>query len=242
MIKISFVSITLNNKDGFIKTIKSYQSFKVLYPNCEIIVIDGLSKDGTDKVSEEYKALINIYKSEKDDGIYDAMNKGLELVTGQYVCFMNAGDQILPEGMHELIKCITDSTVCYVGKVTWDSKLLNFKYLEFYPKLLRFPIHQAMLIPINLCFKFNLSYKVASDIDQKIKIVKSKKIKIFDIPVALCESNGVSQQLTSVKMIFYRSIELFQIAYDHYGLFIGLLNLAKFNIWHIYNYIRKYSI
>lgn len=59
----------------------------------EYIVIDGASKDGTTDIISSYSESIDVYVSEPDDGIYDAMNKALSLARGTHVCFMNAGDQ-----------------------------------------------------------------------------------------------------------------------------------------------------
>ena len=90
--KLSIITINYNNKDGLEKTIKSVicQSFK----DYEYIIIDGGSTDGSVEVIEKYKANINYWVSEKDNGIYHAMNKGVKVANGDYCLFMNSSDTI----------------------------------------------------------------------------------------------------------------------------------------------------
>ena len=237
--KISFITITLNNNNGLTKTLKSYDLFKNSYNNTELIVIDGKSIDDTTNTLRKYKNLIDFCVSEKDNGIYDAMNKGIKFVTGDFVCFMNAGDCILLEGMLSLVYNIDEKNICYIGDATWDVPLKNFKHLNFFPKLLRLPIHQAMLIPINKCYTFNLNYKIASDLDQKIKIIKSGRYILINEQVVLCESGGISQNILSFNDILERSFESFSIAKNHFGYFWGIINFFKFVIWHSFNRLRK---
>ena len=103
MIKFSIITITYNAAPVFGRTAESV--LKQDYRNIEHLIIDGASKDGTVDLAREYKrrsdAAGNGHEvrviSEPDKGLYDAMNKGLGLATGDYVCFMNAGD-FFPDG------------------------------------------------------------------------------------------------------------------------------------------------
>lgn len=90
MDKISIITVTYNCEKCIEGTIKSVLSQD--YPNIEYIVIDGNSNDGTKVVINKYIDRIATYVSEPDKGIYDAMNKGLKLATGDWVFFLNAGD------------------------------------------------------------------------------------------------------------------------------------------------------
>ncbi|MEI8140397.1 MAG: glycosyltransferase family 2 protein [bacterium] len=89
--KLSIITINLNHADGLEKTVKSVigQTFK----DFEFIVIDGGSKDSSLDVIRAYADLITRWVSEPDTGIYNAMNKGLHLAQGEYVYFLNSGDQ-----------------------------------------------------------------------------------------------------------------------------------------------------
>ena len=88
--KVSFITVVFNNKENLKKTLSAIRNQK--YRNVEIVIIDGGSTDGTLEVIAENKNIISYSVSEKDKGIYDAMNKGIRAATGDYVWFMNSGD------------------------------------------------------------------------------------------------------------------------------------------------------
>ncbi len=242
MFKISFITITLNNKNGLNRTIESYISFNKKYPNSELVVIDGLSTDGTNEIFDQYRSIIDILICEKDNGIYDAMNKGLKLFTGDFVCFMNAGDEIIVDGMVELVSILRIGH-CFAGKVVWDNKIKSFDYINYLPWLLRLPIHQAMVIHKDLAYTFDLSFPIASDIDQKLSIAKTAKLVNCNVVVALCESGGISQNIPNFSKLRIRAKEIYNISFKHFGLFIGALNYIKFLLWHSLKLInRRHSI
>ena len=88
--KYSIITVNYNNKEGLRRTIESVagQTFR----DFEFIVIDGGSTDGSADVLREYDDKIDYWVSEKDGGIYNAMNKGIARATGEYLNFMNSGD------------------------------------------------------------------------------------------------------------------------------------------------------
>lgn len=92
-IKLSIVTVTYNNLKGLTKTIASVR--EQLFKDYEYIVIDGGSSDGSKELIETNKDLINYSVSEKDRGIYHAMNKGIAQACGKYIQFLNAGDTYL---------------------------------------------------------------------------------------------------------------------------------------------------
>ena len=99
---ITIITVVLNDQDNIEKTILSV--LKQDYKNIQYIVIDGDSKDGTNKIIKKYSDKINIFKSEKDEGIYDAFNKGLDLATGDLIGFVNSGDTLTTESLTILNK------------------------------------------------------------------------------------------------------------------------------------------
>lgn len=87
---ISVVTVTYNASDSLEGTIESIS--KQTYPQIEHVVIDGGSSDGTVDIIRSHESFIDYWTSEPDNGIYDAMNKGVRAATGDYVFFINAGD------------------------------------------------------------------------------------------------------------------------------------------------------
>ncbi|NDV69030.1 glycosyltransferase family 2 protein [Dysgonomonas sp. 25] len=99
--KLSVITINLNNKDGLIKTIESviFQSFT----DYEFIIIDGGSTDGSVEVIQQYADKISYWISEPDTGIYNAMNKGIKAAKGEYLHFLNTGDRLVSDEVYKKI-------------------------------------------------------------------------------------------------------------------------------------------
>jgi glycosyltransferase involved in cell wall biosynthesis len=89
-LKLSIITVNLNNAVGLRKTIESVVN--QTYTNFEHIIIDGGSKDGSVDIIKEYQNKITYWISKPDKGIYNAMNKGIEKASGDYLVFLNSGD------------------------------------------------------------------------------------------------------------------------------------------------------
>jgi glycosyltransferase involved in cell wall biosynthesis len=94
-IKLSIISININNKNGLRKTIESVVNQN--FTNFEYIVIDGGSSDGSVEIIKEFEDKISYWISEPDKGIYNAMNKGIQVAKGEYLLFLNSGDWLVDE-------------------------------------------------------------------------------------------------------------------------------------------------
>ena len=88
--KLSVITVTYNAKHTLERTLKSVQ--EQTYPAIEHLIVDGNSNDGTVALIQQYENERLKWISEPDKGIYDAMNKGAKMATGDYLCFLNAGD------------------------------------------------------------------------------------------------------------------------------------------------------
>lgn len=114
--KISIITVVFNGEDLLEGTIKSV--LNQTYPNIEYIIVDGASKDRTLEIIKKYESKISLWKSEPDKGLYDAMNKGLKLATGDFVWFMNAGDWIFePETVEKMVESYEAETDILYGEV-----------------------------------------------------------------------------------------------------------------------------
>lgn len=103
MKKYDFTIITVvkNDQKNIEKTLKSISKLK--FKNFEYIIIDGKSKDKTVKLIKKYKKIVNVFISETDNGIYDAMNKGIKKAKGKIIVFCNSGDIFFPNAL-EIVK------------------------------------------------------------------------------------------------------------------------------------------
>ena len=88
--KFSVITVTYNAEKVLEDTIQSV--IAQTYHHVEYIIVDGASKDGTLSIIDRYRPRIHTVVSEPDKGLYDAMNKGIALASGDYLCFLNAGD------------------------------------------------------------------------------------------------------------------------------------------------------
>ena len=147
---ISFVTVNLNNHVGLEKTLSALSVIKNKFYNntIEIVLIDGNSHPADQLVIESYKTDIDVLIIEKDDGIYDAMNKGMARTSGKLVNFMNSGDMPLHKGIIQFIENVDCFDVVHVGWARWVGKkrygLFENTISRFWLKM---PNHQSMFFP-----------------------------------------------------------------------------------------------
>lgn len=188
----SVITITFNNRDGLHKTAVSVQS--QTYSDVEWIIIDGHSTDGTRDDFINYSSAKVL--SEPDQGIYDAMNKGIDRATGDYIIFMNAGDMFANENiLNELSKFCAGTPDFIYGDAMEDNHL---KRARPHSKINwgMFTHHQAMFYNrLSLAdMRYDLRYKIAADYDLTLRVLKRARHVVYaPIPVCIFETGGVSQ-------------------------------------------------
>lgn len=232
--KISVITVVYNGELLIKKTIQSV--LNQTYDNVEYLIIDGESKDKTIEIVQEYKEQITNWISEPDKGLYDAMNKGLKMATGDFVLFMNAGDAFYSEKVLEnaFAKYDAETDVLY-GEVmmvneqyqpigtrteittrklptdlTWQSMKLGMVVC-----------HQAFIPRREICPKY-IDNNLSADIDWVIKILKkSRKNTNTNQIVANFLIGGVSKQRHQQSLK-----DRFQVLENHFGFFPNLWNHA----------------
>jgi len=120
--KISIITVVKNSVDSIEETIKSVISQN--YQNLEYIIIDNNSDDGSEKIIEKYKNKISIIIREKDNGIWDAMNKGIKLATGDIVTFLNADDCYYPNALNIVNKYFNENKIDFLFGTVKKYKLM----------------------------------------------------------------------------------------------------------------------
>lgn len=234
--KLSVITIVFNNAKDIERTVLSVlnQSYK----NIEYIVIDGASTDGTLNIIKKYENRLAKLISEKDKGIYDAMNKGLALATGDYVLFMNSGDEIYELDTVEKVFATTPNADIYYGETemydeNWNSlgqrrhsapKHFNWQSFKYGMNI----SHQAIYIKRSLTEPYDLQYKYSADIDWIIKIAKkASNIVNTHLYVAKYLVGGMSKQKHRESLK-----ERFKIFSHYYGFVANVINhiVIAFNL------------
>ena len=172
---LSVVTVTRNDYDQLKITLDTVRKNNSL--EFEYIVIDGNSDDETKKLVENNLDLIDIFLSEKDNGIYHAMNKGLKIASGKFILFLNSGDRIL--NLSKVIKDINNFSqnekkiLLYASEFSWSESMSKIITPHF--SFCTMPTsHQAMIFPNDIAkqLEYNLSYKYSADYDLYLRILK----------------------------------------------------------------------
>lgn len=171
---VTIITVVLNKKEDLEKTIQSVIS--QTYKNIEYIIIDGGSTDGSLDVIKKYQYAIHAWISEPDKGIYDAMNKGIRLASGDWVNFMNAGDVIYNFNVVNSLKnYFLENTALIYGDVAIGYD--GFERIEYARPFSRLwkemaCCHQSVFIKKQILaeFMFDLRYPLAADYDLLCKI------------------------------------------------------------------------
>lgn len=203
MIKFSIITVVYNGQNCIKKTIDSV--FNQSYNNYEYIIIDGNSKDDTLKICEEHKEKITKIVSEPDKGLYDAMNKGIENASGDYIIFMNCGDTFYDEFVLEkvaqaiemnnrpdfvygdAIEVSEDETQKFLKKAR------SHKFIWYG----MFTHHQAMIYKLKIVkdnkLLYNLKYRIGADYAFTAEYLKyCRKILKLNLPICLFKQGGSS--------------------------------------------------
>ena len=234
--KLSVITIVYNNAKDIERTM-----FSVLnqsYKNIEYVIIDGASTDGTLEIIKKYENRLAKLISEKDKGIYDAMNKGLAQATGDYVLFMNSGDEIYEMDTVEKVFATAPNADIYYGETemydeNWNSlgqrrhqapETFTWRSFKYGMSI----SHQAIYIRRSLTEPYNLQYKYSADIDWIIKIAKkASNIVNTHLYVAKYLVGGMSKQKHRESLK-----ERFKIFSHYYGFVANVINhiVIAFNL------------
>lgn len=233
--RISIITICYNAASTITRTLRSVSA--QTYPNIQYLIIDGASKDNTLELVRELAPEAEIY-SERDKGIYDAMNKGLDRATGDYVWYVNAGDALAsPTTVEDLVRatCAGDSLpdVLY-----GDTRLIDAEGHDLGLRRLRPPhqldwrsfrsgmlvCHQAFVAKRSISPHYDLRYRFSADVDWCIRVLKEAKTTAFyPEPIALYLNEGTTTANHRASLI-----ERFHVMRHHYGLVTTVLQHLRF--------------
>ena len=248
--KLSIITINLNNYQGLEKTILSV--INQTYADIEYILIDGGSTDGSVDLIRKYTNKIDYWFSEKDKGIFNAMNKGIAKATGKYLLFMNSGDCLVDNGVLEkfaslqLDEDIVYGNLFFTGGseiTTWcPSAKLNFNYFveDSIP-------HQASFIKrklFDLVGLYSEQLKICADwkffIDAVVKFKCTyKKVELY---ISNFDVNGLSsnRKLLEEEKFIVISNEYANIIYHEYRK--NYQQLANYKLSRLIKIIKKMGL
>lgn len=228
-IKFTIVTVCYNAEKEIKKTMESL--LEQDYLNYEYIIIDGNSKDKTvSKIQELKKKYLNkkiIFISEKDKGIYDAMNKAIEIAMGEWIIFMNAGDLFYSkEVLRKISKNLNDEYDVIYGNIVGSDKRFGYKLIK--PKNINMLkesmvfCHQAVFVKTLTMkkYKFDIQYKIAADYNFFYKLYRlGYKFNYQDETIAIYDLQGISSnfiknnlekyKINREKKIFYKILKYF---------------------------------
>lgn len=237
--KFSIITVTYQASKVLEDTIQSviFQTYR----NVEYIIVDGGSMDNTLDIVKKYQDRISIVVSEPDKGLYDAMNKGIRLATGDYVCFLNAGDELhenetLQRMVHTLkTQELPDVIYGETAIVDGEGHFLHMRRLQA-PEVLHWKsFKQGMLVchqaffarrELALAHPYDLQYRFSADFDWCIRIMKDAK-SIHNTHLTLIDYLNEGMTTRNHKASLK---ERFRIMAKHYGWVSTLLHHGWFVI------------
>jgi len=239
---LSVITVVYNNARDIERTIRSV--IEQTYPQIEYVVVDGGSTDGTVDVIKRYSDRITRWVSEPDSGIYDAMNKGLAMATGDYVLFMNSGDEIYAPDTVARIFATEPGADIYYGETElfddkWESLGLRRHHIpeRFTWRSFRYGMnvsHQAIYIRRSIVGRYDTRYELSADIDWVIRAAKQATRAVNTrMLVAKYLVGGMSKKRHRQSLI-----ERFRIFTIHYGLLPNIINHAVIAYNLVVYYIR----
>ena len=175
----SIITVVFNAKKDLIETIESLRSQD--FKNFEYIVIDGGSTDGTLEVIKKNLDIIDKWKSEKDAGIYDAMNKGIDLCQGNFIGMLNAGDKYTTNGLAIIDNYFKNYNIDFIfGSVMKKVLRHGFRKYRIYWNFDFYSSHSSGFFikrhSQNKLGKYKLKYKISSDYDLFYRMIVKEKM------------------------------------------------------------------
>jgi glycosyltransferase involved in cell wall biosynthesis len=258
MITFTIITCTYNAASVLQRTLDSV--LKQTYQNVEHIILDGKSKDDTLQIAERYKLVSDnveetrhqvIVVSEPDKGLYDAMNKGIDKATGNYIVFLNAGDVFPTEDTLETIANSVGEGEELPGVLYGETDVVDDNGTFIRHRRLQVPkalswrsfkwgmlvCHQAFYARVDLAREnhYNLNYRLSADVDWCIRIMKSAE----QHHLSLCNVNAVIVNYLdggmSIKNHKASLKERYRIMSSHYG----FIQTSLLHLWFVIRSLLK---
>ncbi len=240
--KISVITIAYNSGHSIADAITSVVS--QTYPDVEYIIVDGKSKDNTVEVVKSFGTKISKFVSEPDKGIYDALNKGIRMATGDVIGFMHSDDLFASDDILAKVAALFNANdidsvygdLEYVYKEDTNKVLRYWKSGSFSLRKLRMgwmPPHPTFYVKRAIYEKygvFNTSFRISADYDTMLRFLGKHRISTLYLPEVMVKMRVGGASNRSLKNIIQKSKEDYQAIQDNnFGTIFTLLfkNLRK---------------
>jgi len=247
---VSIITVVLNRKDTIEDAIRSVlnQSYK----NIEYIIVDGGSTDGTVDIINKHKDKISKFVSEKDRGVYDGMNKGIKLASGEIVGILNsddvyADDKVIERVVAEMTRKNTDvcwGDLVYVDAKDTDKVIRYWKSSEYKKGKFRrgwMPPHPTFFVKkwaYEKYGEFSLDFPISADYELMLRFLEKYKVKSCYIPQVLVKMRIGGKSNKGIKNIIKANLECYQ-AWKVNGLKINPLRIFLKPLSKIPQYLRE---
>lgn len=192
---ISIITVVLNGASSLEKTFESV--FCQEFQDIEYIVIDGGSTDGTVEIIKKNASNLQYWLSERDEGVYHAMNKGIKIAKGRWIYFLGSDDRMY-NCLTEVAKYLKDDNVAYYGDVYRPTLMRKYDgVFSSYKLACKNICQQSIFYPRKAWdkYSFNLNYRIFADYDFNVRCFADSSIKFEYIPITISfynDSDGLS--------------------------------------------------
>lgn len=232
---LTIITVAYNAEKTIEKTILSIIRVKNKIHNIEYIIIDGNSTDKTVDIIKKYDNYIDCWISEKDRGIYDAMNKGIDKAHGQYIIFLGADDVLLSIPNKVLKEALINDIKAVIGNVLLSNgKIFSSKFSKklIYKNTIH---HQGLFLKTDILKKyhFNIKYKIYADHDLNQKLYKEKITWIkTNAIVTRFNVDGISKN--------ERNNEIIHMTYHNFGIVGMVVCILRFLMRKMYIRLKEF--
>jgi glycosyltransferase len=242
--KVSVITATNNSEETIEDCIKSLLA--QVYSNIEFIIIDNNSTDSTLKIIERYKLKNKSIKliSESDNGLYDALNKGIRYASGDIIGFLHSDDFYHDcFSVFDVVSYFRDNKsdgvfgdLQYVNKENTNKVIRLWKSCEFQPELLKrgwMPAHPTLFLKKHVYDKhgeFNTSFKISADYDFMLRILKDKTLEFGYLPRVITKMRVGGASNRNIKNIIQKTREDYKaVSSNNIGGWFSILlkNISK---------------
>jgi len=248
--KVSIITIAYNSAETIEDTIRSV--LEQDYPNIEYIVVDGASKDDTQQIVERYRTSIAHVVSERDRGIYDAMNKGVALATGDVIGILNSDDFYADSHViSDIVRTMqaAESDACYadlvyVDRLETEKVIRSWKSGEYrHGDFLRgwMPPHPTFFVKRS-CYErhglYSLELKSAADYELMLRFIHKHTIRLAYLPRVITKMRTGGQSNVTLKNRWKANQED-RLAWKMNGLQPGFLTLVRKPLSKLFQYLPR---